>query len=640
MASKSPQVNELIICPICFEVYREPKSLPNCLHTFCKSCIKSYSVTAVNKNSDFNNTFECPVCRACYHDVNDCDKWVEGLPNNHLIVSLIEQGKMESKEQLCDYCMRQEKSESAVSWCPKCSDRLCENCVKFHHVNRLTMEHKVCSIEEREQTYKLKVDLFCKQHESRRLEVYCFDHEEPCCLMCATVSHRKCDKVSSLEDCFQSLGADVTRMIDKLEELQKTCVSEIERVTDDKKSLKDESAEIEKRVKTITKEIIQTLKEKEKCFLQHLEKTEENESFRLQGMLDELLTVQKTAEHNIKILKNSDEIPKVALFLELKQIEKRVSEIHTHTNELAKSYHTSVLDGRIDDTVKTFHSSFKTFGEIKIRGKKPLIDYLSTKLVLETSLVVEGSSCLTDVDILDDDIIVTTSPTTKTLYLLDMTGKLLSSFKLKGIPWGIAAIQKKTFCVTFQNSGLAVIFKFKDVSITVWKELNTSSISWGICTEKQRIILSTEKQGGAGHVFRFYDLEGNSCGEREVIVGRSNTGAINTAPGEPLLFTHHSGHSLFSLDLNVAGSATKLHEGGNMKYPIGVTRDPNGNIYVACYDSHNVLQFNKSGNFIREIIHTDPAVRCPYGIRVKRLGDDIKLILTTGGKVLVYRFGD
>ena len=108
MASKSPQVNELITCPICFEVYREPKFLPNCLHTFCKSCIKCYSVTAVSKSFNFN-TFECPVCRACYHDVNDCDKWVENLPNNHLIVSLIDQGKMEKKELYCDSCIRLEK---------------------------------------------------------------------------------------------------------------------------------------------------------------------------------------------------------------------------------------------------------------------------------------------------------------------------------------------------------------------------------------------------------------------------------------------------------------------------------------------------------------------------------------------------
>ena len=139
-------------------------------------------------------------------------------------------------------------------------------------------------------------------------------------------------------------------------------------------------------------------------------------------------------------------------------------------------------------------------------------------------------------------------------------------------------------------------------------------------------------------MLRFYDLEGNSCGEREVNVGSS--GPITTAPGEPLLFTYYSGHSLFSLDLNVAGSATKLHEGGHIKSPIGVTRDPSGNIYVACSNSHNVLQFNEKVNFIREIIHTESAVRHPYGIRIKRLGDDIKLLLTTKGKVLVVRFGD
>ena len=108
-----------------------------------------------------------------------------------------------------------------------------------------------------------------------------------------------------------------------------------------------------------------------------------------------------------------------------------MSEIHTKTNKLAKSYHATVLDGRIDDTVKTFHSSFKTFGEIKLREKKPLIDYLSTKTVLQRSLVVEGSSCLTDVDVLDDDVIVTACHNTKMLYLLEMTGKLFSLFKLE-----------------------------------------------------------------------------------------------------------------------------------------------------------------------------------------------------------------
>lgn len=75
-----------------------------------------------------------------------------------------------------------------------------------------------------------------------------------------------------------------------------------------------------------------------------------------------------------------------------------------------------------------------------------------------------------------------------------------------------------------------------------------------------------------------------------------------------------------------------------MKYPIGVTRDPNGNVYVACFESNNVLQFDENGKFIREIIKADPAVKNPFGIRVKGFGDDVKLILTTQEKLLVYHF--
>lgn len=75
-----------------------------------------------------------------------------------------------------------------------------------------------------------------------------------------------------------------------------------------------------------------------------------------------------------------------------------------------------------------------------------------------------------------------------------------------------------------------------------------------------------------------------------------------------------------------------------MKFPIGVTCDPNGNVYVACFESNNVLQFDENRKFIREIIKADPAVKNPFGIRVKRLGDSVKLILTTQGKLLIYHF--
>lgn len=378
MATKT-SVNDLIVCPICYEIFQDPKSLPQCLHTFCKSCIKSYISSSVKENSLNKTDFHCPVCRKCYHVTNH-EEWVDTLPHNHLIVSLTDQEKMENKDLSCDICKRQDKSQPAISWCPECCEQLCENCVNFHQYSRLTMEHKVCNIAEQNQKISLSVDLFCKQHTSRRLEVYCFDHEEPCCLMCATVSHRKCQKVNSLEDCAQNCNADVPNICSKIEDIQKACDTEITRVTSDMKSLEKESTDIEHSIKTMAEQIINVVRDKEQILLENLQKIEKEQSRLLQNVLDEFLSVKKKIEHEVQILKKSDRLHKISLFLELKRIGKAVSEAYTDVNKLQKEYQTSNLEVHIDETVQKFHSSFDTFGEIKVKEQNE-VNYQSGQLV-------------------------------------------------------------------------------------------------------------------------------------------------------------------------------------------------------------------------------------------------------------------
>lgn len=635
MATKT-SVNDLIVCPICYEIFQDPKSLPQCLHTFCKSCIKSYISSSVTDNSLNKTDFHCPVCRKCYHVTNP-EEWVDTLPHNHLIVSLTDQEKMENREPSCDICNRQDKSQLAISWCPECCENLCESCVTFHQYSRLTMEHKVCNIAEQTQKINLSVDLFCKQHTSRRLEVYCFDHEEPCCLMCATISHRKCEQVNSLEDCAQNCNANIPNICSEMEDIQKACDTEITRVTGDMKSLEKESTNIEQRVKTMADEIITAVRDKEQILLDNLKKAGEEQSLLLQNVVDEFLEVKKKIEHDVQILKNSQDLHKIALFLELKRIGKTVSEAQVGVIKLQKEYKTSTLDVHIDETVNKFHSSFDTFGKIKIKGQNE-VNYQSGQLVLEKSITVKGSSRLTDVDVIDGRYIVTTCDRTKLVYILDENGIQLSSLNLNGTPWGIAALQNATFCVTMQNPGLIGFFKIHENHlISREKELKISQNAWGICVYENIIVVSMENKLN-GQVFRFYDQEGNYCEEYTISPGSSQYGGVIATSKKSLLFTHHLGHFLFSVDMNVSKTASTVYKGDNMKYPIGVTRDPNGNVYVACFESNNVLQFDENGKFIREIIKADPAVKNPFGIRVKGFGDDVKLILTTQEKLLVYHF--
>lgn len=538
----------------------------------------------------------------------------------------------EEKNPLCDNCDRLGDSQSAISWCPECCDQLCENCVKYHHGNRLTMQHKLCNIANKEHIYSKRIDYFCKNHRYKRLEVYCSDHEEPCCLLCATVSHRTCKQVSSLDDCGQQCAEDTPYLLSKTEELQKTCETQINRMTFDMENLKKESKDFEQMAGTMTEEIIMALRDKQRTFLKYLQRIEKEQSVFVKKIQDEYLEVRNNLQRDIQILKNSDKLHRSGLFLEFKRISKTLSEGHVKIDNLKKNYQTPILDVQIDEAVQTMHSSFNAFGEIKVRKSYQLKLRLP---VLDSILQVHGSLCLTDVEVIDERYMVTICQHNKMVYMLDENGKQLSSLALSGSPWAIALIQNRTLCVTLRNPGGICFIKVdENCSMKIGKEFKIPQNVWGICAVEDRIVVSFDSPNNC-LMFRFYDQEDNYF-ERQISVSRC--GAMYAIAKESFLFTNNEENSLFKVDTNSFKPAVKLYNGNNMKFPQGVTCDPDGNIYAACLVSNNILQFDKNGNILREIIHNDPAVHNPYGIRVKKLGDDIKLILTSKGKLLVYHF--
>lgn len=558
------------------------------------------------------------------------DDWVNGLTTT----SWTEEKMEEEKNPLCDSCDRLGDSQPAISWCPECCDQLCENCVKYHHGNRLTMQHKVCNIADKNHIYSKKVDYFCKNHRYNRLEVYCLVHEEPCCLLCATVSHSTCKQVSSLDDCGKQFASDIPNILSQMEELQKTCETQITRMTLDMENLKKESKYFGQMTETMTEEIITALRDKQRTFLNYLERTENEQSVFVQKTQDEFLEVLNNVKLDIQILKNSEKLHRSGLFLELKRIGKAVSECRVRMNNLKKNYQTPILDVQIDEAIQTIHSSFNAFGEIKV---KKLYQLKLRLPVLERSLDVERSLCLTDVEVIDDRYMVTICQHNKMVYMLDENGTQLSSLALPGSPWAIASIQNKTLCVTLRNPGRICFLKVdENLSMKIWKELKMPQNGWGICAVEDRIVVSVDSPNNC-LIFRFYDQEDNYF-ERQIMHKVSRCGAMYAISSESFLFTNNEENSLFKVDTNNFKPAVQIYNGNDMKFPQGVTCDPEGNIYVAGFVSNNVLQFDKNGNILREIIHNDPAVQNPYGIRVKKLGDDIKLILTTKGKLLVYHF--
>ena len=48
------ELKEVLLCPVCYDVYKDPLNVKQCLHKFCAACIEDYN-RKVKK--------ECPGCR-------------------------------------------------------------------------------------------------------------------------------------------------------------------------------------------------------------------------------------------------------------------------------------------------------------------------------------------------------------------------------------------------------------------------------------------------------------------------------------------------------------------------------------------------------------------------------------------------
>ncbi|XP_063441933.1 tripartite motif-containing protein 59-like [Mytilus trossulus] len=183
-------VVDITMCAICLEKLNTPKHLP-CLHTFCESCLRTY-ITAIFEK-EHKQSIECPVCRTevmVPNEINASEEWAKLLPLNFLIVGLLEKERVESPLKQCMVCERMEmKSEAGFI----CVDYKASKTSSDHEIKQI---NELSSVFECLKTFKN----LCSKHKGEELKLFCADHQTPCCSMCVSFNHRRCENVLSIED--------------------------------------------------------------------------------------------------------------------------------------------------------------------------------------------------------------------------------------------------------------------------------------------------------------------------------------------------------------------------------------------------------------------------------------------------------
>ena len=288
---------DIVKCPICLEPYVDPRKLPVCSHTYCKTCIISY-VSKLDENTELSeNGFPCPFCRTLNPSPKSRDiistEWENSLERNEDFTVKTEntidnEQRMKNK---CDSCKVFGISTKATKICVDCFELFCVHCSVGRHSGKLYKNHKVKQLDEETEGRIKKIRelsdyALCREHSDMDLNFFCNDDKTACCATCAVVCHRQCDNVVEIDDTHSKQEAKK-----EIENMK----SSIDKAT----AFAKEVVEIKKTALTKTKQQIDTIKDKLQDVRRKINQTLD--------LLDETVTEQTKAILKKQTIKGDDE---------------------------------------------------------------------------------------------------------------------------------------------------------------------------------------------------------------------------------------------------------------------------------------------------------------------------------------------
>ena len=171
------KIEDVISCPVCLEICREPRALP-CYHAFCLQCLQS----SVRRTG---GTLACPQCR---RQVELPKEGVSGLRVAFHINNLIEIYESIQQEAArspgavatglsCANCA----GSAASHFCAQCNKFLCEDCRLVHDKWGQFSGHEISGMSEKTLSER---ERSCRTHPSQSLTHYCKGCRQLVCSEC------------------------------------------------------------------------------------------------------------------------------------------------------------------------------------------------------------------------------------------------------------------------------------------------------------------------------------------------------------------------------------------------------------------------------------------------------------------------
>ena len=331
MKSLVKEVKDITECPICTEMFCNPKMLP-CHHTFCLKCIEQYC-----KDKETGDTMPCPMCRKEFIvPTGGLSKLSVNFFIERLITAqLVSATRSSDVDHVvdCDVCLivKQSKVE-ASSFCIECHENMCDQCSTMHKGMKMTMSHHLSAIGDPSTMEAIRNKIqrtFCDKHPTEEIKFFCRDCKIPFCTTCFIAKHNKheCCEIEEIVEQFKSgfkqhsndvseLLANIKEQSDQVDEQLASfsnCIDTAER------SILERSDAIKRMVDTHTQALLVKLSSHKTQFLKTLQTTKEE-------LQRNMMMCENFVSYCQKAIKEADAVESIRI----------ADELRTRADELKK----------------------------------------------------------------------------------------------------------------------------------------------------------------------------------------------------------------------------------------------------------------------------------------------------------------
>lgn len=329
------KLTEELTCPVCHEIFQEPKILP-CLHFYCTKCL----IELTTKFSP-GLPFSCPECRA--ETILTSDE-VQTLPTaffvNRLKTVYFTMSKAHGRtDVICELCTT--SGVLATAFCRQCTLFICEFCKQAHTRFKPYRGHSIVRMDELLQSTKrhqlpmatIEPNM-CEEHD-QEIKLLCLDCDQLICRDCTVIDHRE-HEYNFIKTIAPGVKKRFEEEFDLLSEEQVSVCSMKENIVKSKINIVTEAKILSNFVNEALDDLIQLYEQCRQDLLAEIQ-TESSQKLSKLSSQDKQLTlvtseVQGTVDFLRRTLKNGTDEDIVSV---QKQVQNRVHREHRMFSETA-----------------------------------------------------------------------------------------------------------------------------------------------------------------------------------------------------------------------------------------------------------------------------------------------------------------